>query len=99
VNIIVRLAADGDEVAQSVLREAAAFLGIGLANLVNIIQPTQIVFSGNAFALSPTTRGWIEESTYAHCFDQPKFKFSNATFRNYQGVVGAATAILEKELL
>ena len=25
-----------------------------LANLVNIIQPTQIVFSGNAFALSPT---------------------------------------------
>ena len=99
VNIIVRLAADGDEVAQSVLREAAAFLGIGLANLVNIIQPTQIVFSGNAFALSPTTRGWIEESTYAHCFDQPKFKFSNATFRNYQGVVGSATAILEKELL
>lgn len=99
VNIIVRLAVDGDEVAQSVLREAAAFLGIGLANLVNIIQPTQIVFSGNAFALSPTTRGWIEESTYAHCFDQPKFKFSNATFRNYQGVVGSATAILEKELL
>lgn len=99
VDTIVESANQGDTEATLVLREAAEFLGIGLATLVNILQPSQIILNGNAFALSPLTRTWIYESTQRHRFSsQENIELSDATFRGLQGMVGAATAALQQEV-
>ncbi|NMB11967.1 MAG: ROK family transcriptional regulator [Firmicutes bacterium] len=99
VDTIVEAANQGDIDATSVLREAAEFLGIGLATLVNILEPSQIVLNGNAFALSPLTRTWICESTQRHRFSsEENIELSDATFKGHQGMVGAATAALQQEI-
>jgi glucokinase len=43
---VARMAADGDERAQKILREAGHFLGLGLANLVSTLNPEMIVLGG-----------------------------------------------------
>lgn len=99
VDMLVEAASRGDVDARNVLKEAAGFLGIGLATIINIFEPRQIVFNGNAFVLSPLTRSWIYESTRQHCFScECRVEFNDASFKNFQGVVGAATAVLQQEI-
>jgi glucokinase len=45
---VSRAAAFGDETALAILRRAGRFLGIGLANLVNVFDPEIIVLAGSA---------------------------------------------------
>ena len=49
---------DGDELALSVFREFGTYLGIGLANLINIIDPEIIVIAGGA------VNGWDLFASY-----------------------------------
>lgn len=44
--IVDRAARDGDSLASAVISHAARYLGIGMANLVNILNPEMIVFGG-----------------------------------------------------
>lgn len=46
VDLIVEAARSGDEVAIAALEETAYYLGIGLANLVNALNPEIVVFGG-----------------------------------------------------
>jgi glucokinase len=43
---VARLAGEGDEAAQEIMREAACYLGMGLANLVSTVDPEIIVLGG-----------------------------------------------------
>jgi predicted NBD/HSP70 family sugar kinase len=44
--IIVRAAREGDAVARQALGETGKYLGIGLANLINALNPEMVVFGG-----------------------------------------------------
>lgn len=46
IPIVVRAAEDGDPVARQALSETGKYLGIGLANLVNALNPEMVVFGG-----------------------------------------------------
>jgi predicted NBD/HSP70 family sugar kinase len=46
IPVIVRAAGDGDLVARQALTETGKYLGIGLANLVNTLNPDMVVFGG-----------------------------------------------------
>ena len=50
VRDLVRMAKRGDSVAQEILQEAGHYLGLGLANLVSILNPEVIVIGGGVAA-------------------------------------------------
>ena len=50
VRDLVRMAKQGDSVAQEILQEAGHYLGLGLANLVSILNPEVIVIGGGVAA-------------------------------------------------
>jgi glucokinase len=43
---IYRIALEGDSLAREVLKEAGRYLGIGIANIVNVMSPEAIIFAG-----------------------------------------------------
>lgn len=47
VPLVAQAAAHGDRVAAQALEETATHLGIGLANLINVLNPERVVFGGN----------------------------------------------------
>src|SRR6185436_10963954 len=46
IPLIVRAAEEGDMVARYALHDTGKYLGIGLANLVNALNPEMVVFGG-----------------------------------------------------
>ncbi len=56
---VVRAAADGDPDAQAALQSVGEWLGIGLANLVNVFNPEVIVLGGHLRLVFPTVSGIV----------------------------------------
>lgn len=87
-------AKQGDEVAAKVVERYISYIGLGLADIVNIFQPDVIVIGGGVckegeYLLAPL-RKYILENTFA-----PKYKIKIADLRvaqmgNDAGIVGAA---------
>jgi glucokinase-like ROK family protein len=58
VPLVVQAAQSGDNVAAGALHETATFIGIGLANLINVLNPQRVVLGGY---LSPAYPAMLEE--------------------------------------
>lgn len=58
VPLVVDAAQAGDPVASSVLHETSTYIGIGLANLINVLNPQRVVLGGY---LSPAYPAMLEE--------------------------------------
>ena len=61
VEIVARAAA-GDKAAAKGLRTVGAWLGVGVANLVNILNPDVVVFGGTLREILPATRDAVTEA-------------------------------------
>ena len=59
---IVARAAAGDKAAVRGLRVVGDWLGVGVANLVNILNPDVVVFGGTLREIFPAVRGTVEEA-------------------------------------
>ncbi|MGD1063917.1 MAG: ROK family transcriptional regulator [Terracidiphilus sp.] len=53
VELIARAAMENDSLAFRVLQEAASYIAIGLADLVNLLNPSLIIFGGALFRAAP----------------------------------------------
>jgi predicted NBD/HSP70 family sugar kinase len=53
VELIARAASENDSLAFRVLQEAASYIAVGLADLVNLMNPRLIIFSGALFRAAP----------------------------------------------
>ena len=53
IEVIAQAAAENDSLAYRVLQEAAAYIARGLADLVNLLNPRQIIFGGALFRTAP----------------------------------------------
>ena len=53
IELIAQAAAAGDSLAFRVLQEAASYIASGLAVLVNLLNPTHIIFGGALFRAAP----------------------------------------------
>jgi glucokinase-like ROK family protein len=60
VPLVVNAAQQGDPVAKSVLHETSTYIGIGLANLINVLNPQRVVLGGY---LSPAYPAMLQEIT------------------------------------
>ena len=93
---ILAAARAGDTPVRTLLNQRAGFLGIALANLVNVLNPDLIVFGG-MFAqahdlMAPTIEATLQRRAFAGLGERVQLR--TATFGRQAGVAGAAALAL-----
>jgi predicted NBD/HSP70 family sugar kinase len=80
-DLIYQAAIEGDEVCLEALDQAALYLGIGVANLINIFNPETVVISGGLMRVRNLIQNRVEnvarELLLDYCFTTGKIYFSN----------------------
>jgi predicted NBD/HSP70 family sugar kinase len=93
---ILRAARAGDRATQAMLEERACYMGIALANLVNILNPELIVLGGilaqGQDLLLPTIEKVMRQRAFANLGDQVRLQ--TTSFGPLAGVTGAAALAL-----
>lgn len=89
----------GDKLSREVIDEAAHWLGIGLANLVNIFNPQMIVLGGGVSRMGERFLRPVRRSLKANAFKLPAgtVKVVKARFGADAEMMGAAFYCLERE--
>src|SRR5699024_12145579 len=101
-NITLELIAEhanaGDSIAIQTFEEAARSLGIGVANVINLFAPDQVVFGGRVIELFPETIQIAEQVAKARSFSplSKKIKFEQSSFNNLSSMVGASATIQQE---
>jgi glucokinase len=89
---ICELAQEGDEVALQAVEHEAFYLGLGLANLINLFTPDAIVLSGSVMKSAPLFLDRIREVIRSGCRFVPaeKTKLTLASLGDDTNLIGAA---------
>ncbi|MFW5982178.1 MAG: ROK family transcriptional regulator [Halanaerobiaceae bacterium] len=88
----------GKEEAKSILKEAGRYLGIGLANLVNLINPEEIIIGGDFVQVDEFLLDIIKEMVLKRSLQIPakSIDISFTSFGEKVGAIGAATLVLQE---
>lgn len=94
---VFRAAEGGDELALEVVAETASYLGIAVANLINLFNPERVVIGGpvgqaGKVLLEPLQTE-VQRRAMAHPLSTAKIVTSS--FDSYAGAVGAAVLVLQ----
>lgn len=89
---VARAADGGDHLAQEVISRAAAYLGIGLLNLVHIFNPDMIVIGGGVSLMGERLLGPAREVVNSQAFRLPRqaVRILPAMLGVDAGIIGAA---------
>jgi glucokinase len=89
---ICELALEGDPIAGQAVENEALYLGIGLANLINLFTPDMIVLSGSVMKSSELFLGRIRELIAKGCRFVPaeKTELALASLGDDTNLIGAA---------
>lgn len=89
---ICELARDGDELAQQAVEHEAYYLGLGLANLINLFAPDMIVLSGSIMKSSALFLDRVREVIRSGCRFVPaeKTELTLASLGDDTNLIGAA---------
>ncbi len=93
---IFTAAASGDTTAQDVVRQYAAFVGMGLVNLVNVLFPQRILLGGGISGAGDALLTPVREYVYAHCFVRDRALLPDiriAALGGDAGIIGAAALL------
>jgi Transcriptional regulator/sugar kinase len=97
IHIISKAAEAGDKLALNVLEEAAKYIGISIANLVNIIGPKIVIFGGEAISQTDFFARLIikvvKANTMSYICNELEFKVSDMT--SVGGALGAVALVLD----
>lgn len=93
---IFAAARDGDTGTRAMLEERACYMGIALANLVNVLNPDLIVLGGiyaqGEDLLLPTTEATMRQRAFARLGERVRLR--TTSFGQQAGVIGAAALAL-----
>ncbi|WP_025197245.1 ROK family glucokinase [Streptococcus agalactiae] len=86
-------AEDGDKFANSVVERVSRYLGLGAANISNILNPDSVVIGGGVSAAGEFLRSRVEKYFVTFAFPQVKksTKIKIAELGNDAGIIGAAS--------
>lgn len=100
VEIVTQAAQASDPIAQTALREVGVYLGIGIANLVNVFNPEMVVLGGALSLASPFLLPIIEETVKEHTLPQPRegLKIVASAHGAEACVMGAVALVLDEIL-
>jgi predicted NBD/HSP70 family sugar kinase/biotin operon repressor len=96
IELIFSAATDGDELAKQFIEDRSCYLGIALANLVNVLNP-ELIILGGMFAqgsdlILPIAEAKMREAAFAGLGEKVKLKITSYGWR--AGVIGAAALAL-----
>lgn len=93
---IVTAAAAGDHVALEIINQAAFYLGIGLANLINIFNPDTIVIGGGVSKAGPVLFDPVRRTALESALEAPgqAVRIIPAQLGNDAGCIGAGALVL-----
>jgi glucokinase len=96
--LVHEAALKGDPVAKQVMAETTRYLGIGVANLINIFNPQMVVLGGGVMGAGQTFLKAIEREARARAFETPAktAKIVAAKLGDDMGVVGAAGLVFAR---
>ncbi|MEC0170088.1 ROK family protein [Paenibacillus graminis] len=88
----------GDSVVNGIFGQAAAYCGIGLANLINVLHPEEVILGGPLFSAADfffqeATRTALEKTYYR---EQYKVRFTQGSLSDTAVAAGAAALILNQ---
>ena len=94
VETVYQRAAAGDETCRRAVNEVAAYIGIGLANVVTLLGPSCIVIGGGIIASGEQVLGPIRQAMRSHVTLAPADRVDvvPAELGNWAGAIGAALA-------
>jgi glucokinase len=94
---VLKLAADGDSLAHSMVTSAGTALGAAIAQLVNVLDPEAVVIGGGLGLAEGIYRESIHESLRAHVWSElhRDIRLISAELGNDAGVVGAAIGTVQ----
>lgn len=95
---IYQAARNGDRLSIHVMREMGRYLGMGIANLINIFNPEMIVIGGGVMEAWPLFIDYTREEIRRRAFEYPaeRTRIVQSLLGDDAGVVGAAAAALQR---
>ena len=97
---IARAAVEGDRLAVEIIEETAHYLGIGIANLLNLVNPAKVIIGGDITAAGPALLGplrrAVEEKALSKSAAEALILAGNAG--EDAAALGAATLVLKRAL-
>jgi len=97
--IINEAAKKGDELAIKILRETGYYIGIGLANIANILDVKHFIIGGGVSNAGPVLLKAIENSIKEHGIKEivKDVKVISAKLKNKAGILGASSLVLSNQ--
>jgi N-acetylglucosamine repressor len=97
-DMIFHAAHNGDKLAADLLNVASRYLGIAIANLINLLNPELIVFSGHFSSIEDFSLLSLKENIrrYAMPESYEKVKLVTSLLGDDAAVLGATTLVLDK---
>lgn len=94
--VVAQAAAQGDTVAQAIIDEAMTYLGLGMANLVDLVNPEMLVIGGGMANMGETLFGPVQRAIEQYTFPSvaSAVRVVPAELGDDAGVVGAAVAAM-----
>ena len=99
VRSLAQLACQGNEDAQEIVAYCGEFLGIALANLVNVLNPNRIVLHGAITETNELFFAPVAQSLRKRAFFSETVDLVAPTFGSDAGLVGAAAVALDALIL
>lgn len=93
--LVCEAARRGDQAALRIWTHVGTILGLGLANLVNLLGPERIVIGGGIAKAWPLFAGPLKQTIRAHAFEKPAAacRVVRATLGGRAGIVGGAILV------
>jgi glucokinase len=94
---VFRLAADGDRVAQSIVQDIQTYLGIALANIVQVINPGVIILGGQVAQAGDLFIKPLQARVHELCLaaTNSSLRIVQSSFGSEANIVGAVTLALQ----
>lgn len=98
IDTIIQHAKEGDKLSMQILNESERYLGLGIANAINLFSPDQIIFGGKVIELYPEMIEAVEKVAKQRAFSpySKKIVFAESVFNNQSNFIGAAAVIQQK---
>ncbi|MBM3469990.1 MAG: ROK family protein [Armatimonadetes bacterium] len=96
--VVARAAEDGDPLAREIFAGAAAALGVGITNLVNLLNPAMVIVGGGVSRAGELLFAPVRRIVLAEAFERPGavVRVVPAALGDDVGVIGAAAVVYER---
>jgi glucokinase len=96
---LIKAAEAGDQLADKVWADIGLKIGVGLTNVIWLVNPDRIVIGGGVANAGERLFGYIRQTVRARCEETfwKKLEIVPATLHNDAGIIGPATLAVESE--